>query len=205
LRNRSVEAVEIFVTRNLDRSETGEMGCDELRIQQLISAVDQSGDQMDERDLACVGFAAEHALAEERGAERNTVEAAYKVPFAPAFDRMRAAAGVESCVESKDLVVDPALFAPRRRFRAGAHDVHERNVRSYVEPVAAHGTRETLGDVEGVQRNDPALLRRNPIEFGGVALFRHREHAIRVGAQYDFGCQASAAVHLMSLAQDRVH
>ena len=68
-----------------------EVRCQELGVEQAIAAKPQAGDEMDERDLAGVGHAAEHALAEERGAERDAVEAADKFPVVPAFDAVRRA------------------------------------------------------------------------------------------------------------------
>jgi hypothetical protein len=45
----------------------------ELRVQQCVTAIDQSRDEVDEGNLAGIPLAAEHALAKERSAERYAV------------------------------------------------------------------------------------------------------------------------------------
>jgi hypothetical protein len=46
---------------------------DELRVEQGETAIFQSGDQIDQRDLARITPSGEHALAEERAAKMDAV------------------------------------------------------------------------------------------------------------------------------------
>ena len=62
---------------------------------------------MHQRNLAGVTFAAEHAFAEERSADSNTVEPANELAIAPCLDAMNVAAVVQLSIEGDDVVVDP--------------------------------------------------------------------------------------------------
>jgi hypothetical protein len=63
----------------------------ELGIEQPVTAKAEARDEMDERDLACVGDPAEHAFAEEGGAERDAIETADPLALCPALDTLRSA------------------------------------------------------------------------------------------------------------------
>src|SRR5258705_17257 len=77
---------------DLDRAELRQMRRQELGIEQSVAAEPQGRHEMDERHLAGGGNPAEHALAEEGGAERHAVEAADELALMPAFDAVRRAA-----------------------------------------------------------------------------------------------------------------
>ena len=61
----------VQAARNFPRAELGQMGGHELRVQQPKATQSQARDQMHQRDLGGVGDEAEHALAEERAAQRT--------------------------------------------------------------------------------------------------------------------------------------
>jgi len=54
----------------------------ELGVEQAIAAEPEPRDEMNERHLACIGMAAEHALAEKNRADRDAVEPAGEVATA---------------------------------------------------------------------------------------------------------------------------
>src|SRR5690606_21916501 len=96
------KARDIVAARHLDGAEAGEVVGQELAVEQRIAAGTEAGDEMDQRHLGGVGLAAEHALAEEGGADRDAIEAADKPSVAPALDGV-AVAGVEKrAVEPAD-------------------------------------------------------------------------------------------------------
>jgi len=192
---------EVFAARDLDRAEARQMRGDELRVEKRKAAFDQPRHEMDEGDLARIGLAAEHALAEERGAEVDAVEAAYELAVAPRLDGMRVAAGMQRGVEAQDLGVDPALLASRRGRGAGLHHVDERHIGRDLEAIAAHGARQPLRHMERVQRKDAAPFGRDPEQLGVLAPFRHGEDALRIGAEQKIGRDVRAAVHGGSLRQ----
>jgi hypothetical protein len=177
------------------------MRSDELRVQKFVPSFDQARDEVDEGNLAGVALAAEHAFAEERRTERNSVEAAGEPAIPPAFDRVRATARVQGRVQAQDFVVDPGLFAIRCRFRARVHHRGEGEIRGHCEAVAPHRSGEALGDVKSIQRNDPAPLGGNPIELVRVAALGHREYALRIGAKQDIRCERRRTVHLASIIE----
>src|ERR1700738_5170699 len=99
----------IFAARDLDRAEALQMRGDELDVEQPEAAAPQARHEMDECDLARIGDAGGHALAEEDGADMDAVEAADQTVVDPDLDAMRCAA-VEQCgIEGDDLVIDPGL------------------------------------------------------------------------------------------------
>jgi hypothetical protein len=77
------EVLAIDVARDLDRAEALEMLGDELGIEQREATALQARHQMHQGHLAGVGLAAEHALAEERPAERDAIEAADQLAIQP--------------------------------------------------------------------------------------------------------------------------
>src|SRR5437763_9179207 len=93
----------------------------ELGIEHTVAAVPQPRDQMHEGDLARIGDAAEHALAEKGAAERDTVEPADQFALVPALDAVRRAAVEEAGVELQDLVIDPGIGPLVARFGAAGH------------------------------------------------------------------------------------
>src|SRR5205814_4140860 len=102
------EAV-ISGARDLDCAELREMRRQELSIEHTVAAVPQPRDQMHEGDLARIGDAAEHALAEKGAAERDTVEPADQFDLVTALDAVRSAALEAAGVELQDHVNDPGI------------------------------------------------------------------------------------------------
>ena len=104
---------------HLDGAQGLEVGGEELDVEQSEATVAQVVDQVNERHLAGVAFAAEHALAEEGAAQRDTVEAADQAALRPALDRVDVAALEERRIERDDLVVDSGLGMTRAGFGTG--------------------------------------------------------------------------------------
>src|SRR6185437_1935907 len=117
---------------------------------------------MHQRRLARIAGAAVHALAEERAAQRHAIEAADQHAVAPALDAMREARAEELGIERDDLLIDPRLGPLRRRLGAAAHHRFEGAVAAHLEEVAAHGAPQSLREMEGIERQDAALLRIDP-------------------------------------------
>src|SRR3546814_20469324 len=81
----------VLVTGDLPGAEAAEVPGDELRVDEGEAAGTQPGDEMDERDLAGVAGAAEHAFAEEDAAQRDPVETADQHTPLPPFTPVRTA------------------------------------------------------------------------------------------------------------------
>src|SRR5690606_1288891 len=88
-------------------AELCEVAGHELRVAQLEAAELQTRDEMDERDLRGVRDAAEHALAEERRAEPDAVEAPRQRALPPRLDAVRVAGAEQRRIELDDALVDP--------------------------------------------------------------------------------------------------
>jgi len=164
---------------------------DELAIEQFIAADAEARDEVGEADLGGIAHPAEHALAEKGAAQRYAVEAADQFPAdlarAPHLDRVGMAVAVEDGVGLFDLPVDPRFGAVPRRLGARPHDTGEGAIGGHGEAVRAQGLAQRVGEVEAVQRQDPALLGFHPEDVGGVPAVRHREDADRIGAQQEIG------------------
>src|SRR5512135_2406085 len=104
-------------------------------------------------------------------------------------------------VKPNNLLVDPIVRSTVDSLGAAAHHIDECRVRGHAKALAAHGARKTAGHMERIQRNDTALLRRDPIELGIIAPFSHRKDALRVGVQDNLGRKRHGAVHRASIAR----
>src|SRR5271167_646367 len=173
-----------MITRaaDLDAAKARQMRRQELGIEQAEAAEAQAGDEVNQRDLARVVLAAEHALAEEDRTERDAVQAAGQPVVAPAFDCVRSTPGEERRVEMHDLVVDPRVRPLLARLRAGADDVFERAVAADLKNPPAHHPAQPARYVERVERQDPAAARIDPEELRVVGRFGHRENPGGIGA-----------------------
>ena len=101
----------------------------ELAVEQAEAALDQPRHQMDQRHLGGIALAAEHALAEERRADRHAIEAADQLARRRRHSTLWAwPRAMQLAVELDDRLVDPALGMARPRLGAGAHDVGEGGV-----------------------------------------------------------------------------
>ena len=91
---------------------------DELRVEQPVAAGLEPRHQMHERDLGSVARAMEHALAEERAAEADAVEAADQFVVLIDLDAVAMAEVVELAIERADARVDPGAGAAGLRLGA---------------------------------------------------------------------------------------
>ena len=139
---------------DLDRAELRQMRRQELGVEQAVAAEPQPRDQMHQRDLAGVGLAAEHALAEERGAERDAVKPADQLAVVPALDAVRRAAGEERRVEPHDLVVDPGRRARFAGLGAAPHHRLEGGVAADLEAALAQHAPQPARHMKRVERQD---------------------------------------------------
>lgn len=64
------------------------MSGDELGVEQREAAIFQTGDEIDQRDLAGVPRCGEHAFAEEGAAQMDAVKAADQLALLPDLDRV---------------------------------------------------------------------------------------------------------------------
>ncbi len=101
------------------RAELQQVIVDELRIQQNIAALPEAGDEVDQRNLAGIRRGRKHALAKERAAERNAVDAADQLFALPRLDAMRIALMMQRGVEVYNIVIDPGF---RPHIGAAAND-----------------------------------------------------------------------------------
>ena len=97
-----LERLVIGRAADLHATEARQMVGDELGVEQTKAAGVQPGDQGDQSELRGVAAAAEHALAEEGGAERDAVEAARQRAVLPDLDGMGMAQAVQLAVERQD-------------------------------------------------------------------------------------------------------
>src|SRR5688572_7440012 len=106
---------------------------DELGVEKLEPTGFEAGDKVDQRHLRRVAVAAEHACAEERATEGETVEPADQFPLAPRLDRVAMAEFEQLAVEAADAGVDPGLAPTRTRLGAGGDDGLEIGVDPDIE------------------------------------------------------------------------
>jgi hypothetical protein len=151
-----------------------------LRVQQTIAADAQARDEVHEGDLACVARGAEHALAEEGGAERDAVEPAHQRVARPALHAVRLPPQEELAVEGLDRRVDPGVGAVGADARALGDDLLEGGVDADLERIATHRAGEPARDVQIVQREDSPALGVDQEDALVVPAVGHREDAVAV-------------------------
>jgi diaminopimelate decarboxylase len=83
----------------------------ELRVEQSEAAIFEPRHEIDERDLARVARAAEHAFAEEGAAEMHAVKSARELPVLPHLDRMAMAECEQLPIKAPDAPIDPGRAA----------------------------------------------------------------------------------------------
>jgi len=98
---------------------------------------------------------------------------------------------VERDVEIDDLIVDPGLVA---FLRAGANHLFRRSVDGDLVNALADASREPTGDVEAVERDDPAHVGIDPEQLGIVARLGHGEQTAGIGAEQHFRRQLECRV-----------
>jgi hypothetical protein len=97
-------------------------------------------------------------------------------------------------VAADDFLIDPGLLA----FRAGANDESERGVDPHFEGIFAQGPLQTMRNMEAIERDDPAALRREP--FDRAVFHRHRENAEAIALQQHVGLDHRRIVIALVLA-----
>ena len=127
----------------------------------------------------------EHAFAEERGAERQAIEAADQDAVPAAFDRVDEAGVEQFAIQPPNRRIDPRRSACAACMRAALDHRVEVAVDGYFEPIGSHGLRQASRNFQPIERKDAALLRLDPIEPIIVLVLAHWKKADRIGAQND--------------------
>ena len=122
---------QILPRRYVDGPERPQVGRGRLRVEQFELAFAQALHEVDERDFAGVALAVEHALAEERGAEADAVEAAGELAVAPGLD----AVGVAEVVEADDTGVALILTTHKERAELYQEQFTSKGLVVTIEPA----------------------------------------------------------------------
>lgn len=162
---------------------------DELAIEKCETAEPQTRHQMRERHLRGVCFAAEHRFAEKGPAELHPVKPADQTPIEPSLDAVRMSKAVQYRNRLLDLSVDPGRRPVLRSLGAEADDLVERAIDGGFELLRSQRLRERTRKAEIPERQDAALARLDPIDFGRLAPVRHRENARGIGFQQQRGIE----------------
>ena len=161
----------------------------ELAVEQGEIADLQARDKPGERDLGGVAHATEHAFAKEGAAELHAIDSAGQLIAAPDLDRMGVTRAVEREHGLLELGVDPGFLAVGA---AGDH-AGEIAVDRHREPPAPQRPHQPPGQVEAVQLEDAARVRRPPADR--VALAETGKHPAAIGQQQPLGPQVAADRH----------
>src|SRR5262249_29961764 len=100
-----------------------------------IAAGAQPRDQMHQRYLGRITDAMEHALAEERAPERDSVEASHQIVVEIDLDAVTVPPLVQLAIERADALIDPRAWTPNLWLRATVDHAVE---------VAIDGDRELI-------------------------------------------------------------
>jgi hypothetical protein len=112
---------------------------DELRVEQREASIFEPCHEIDERDLARIADAAEHALAEKCAAEMHAVKPARDLSVFPDLDRMAMTEREQIAIETSDPAVDPGAAPPRAGRRATFDHGLEIGVDLHLESASADG------------------------------------------------------------------
>ena len=123
---------------DLDGAELRQVVSDELRIQQPIATKIKACHQMNQCHLAGISGAGEHAFAEKRRPEGDTVQAANQFPVLPAFDAVGKAHVVQFVDCAFDGRIDPCVRAAFGGFGTHGDDFGKIHVVSDVEGAVLH-------------------------------------------------------------------
>src|SRR5437588_317432 len=203
---RGFEQFVILAPRHLDRAERAQVIGHKLCVEEPKSAGLEARHEVHQRDLGGVARAVEHALAEERAAERNAVEPADEVLSLIDLEAVAMAPFVELAIKHADAPVDPCARATGAGLRASLEHRVEIAVDRDGELVGAHRAGKPARHVEAVERNDAALLRLDPIERRVVRALRHGKDAAGIGLEQnlrrDFDESGFAVGHARFVRQD---
>ena len=179
------ESVKKFVAADESRAERAHVRRQHLNVEPVESARAQVFDQKQQREFRGVGAQVEHALARERAARVNAVEAADQLAALPSLRAVRVAEAVKLRVAAHHRGRYPRpRFVRARDRRARRDDAPERAVNREAEARAPPLARETARDVQFVEDEYGALRRAEPEER--VALDGPREDSVRVGLDEQF-------------------
>jgi len=178
---------------DFDPAKARQVRRQKLGVEQAVPAETQPRDEVDERDLARISGAAEHALAKESGTERDTIEPADQIPVSPRSDTVRSAAGEERRIKPHDLIVDPGVGTLFGGFRASEDNVLERAVAADLEAAAPDNAAQLVRHVEPVKRQNSTAPRIDPEQLGVIGRFGHGEDTGGVGGEQKFGGQPNQA------------
>src|SRR5580700_150914 len=142
---------------------------------------------MHERDLGSVTLAMKHALAEKRAPETHAVKAAGQLAVFVCFDGVTIAALVELAVQIVNAGVDPGPRAPWRWLCAAGNYCIEIAIDDNRVGVGANGTRQPVGNVELVERDNSAPFRLYPVERWIIRAFGHWKYAAGVCFEQHLG------------------
>src|SRR5262249_2453453 len=133
--------------------------------------------------LGSVGDAVEHALAEKGGAEIDAVEPPDETIAGINLDRMAMADVVEVAIELPDAAIDPGGAPANHWCRATIDHRVEVAVDPHLEPVTSDGARQTLRDLQPVERQDAPGFRLDPVEAWVIGALGHRKDAAGIGLE----------------------
>jgi hypothetical protein len=154
-----------------------------LTVEQREAASPESCNEPRQRDFRGVAGTADHALAKEGAAQRETIEPTDE-PFAvPAFDGVGIAKAMEPNEHVLDGAVDPGFRPVRRRRRAQAQRFTKGAIGGDAEAVGSDHLAQRTRRTKRIERKDRTLLWLDPINAVGIAMIGHGEHADRIGAQ----------------------
>src|ERR1017187_2459915 len=164
------ETIEVFVARDLVRTELPEVWRDPLRIQQHEPPRPQSFHQRHQRDLGCVRSPVKHTLTEERAADCHAVQTADQPQggwmetsgrnggfrLEPNLDAVRVAESMQVAVTADDFPGNPR---PLVALCTLANDHGEVCVRGdYEFPLLQHAPQAVWYVKALVKRNDRARI-----------------------------------------------
>ncbi len=156
---------------------------DELTIEQLPAAGDQSRHEVSERDFRCVARAADHRFAEKGAAERYAIESTDQRAVQPAFDAVRVAEPEQALVTRADHRVDPGRRPVSGGFGTECHHVREHRVGGDAETIGDDHFPEAARKMKTVERQDRAQPRFDPMNRRIVRPVGHRKKTLRIGAE----------------------
>ena len=184
---RSAQHAVIARLRQLDRAEGLQMIGEELRIEQPVSAGSKPRHEMNQRDLRGIARDMKHALAEERAPKAHAIEPTNELFAVIDLDGVAMPDVEQRAVEQTDARIDPGARALRPGRRASVDHGAKIAIAGDGEASCAHGARKARGNVERVKRDDPALLRLDPVERWIIRILGHRKDAARIGLEQHFG------------------
>ena len=160
--NRFSKAIEIIGARNLDGAEARGDGGEHLDVEEREIALAQVFDKVVQGDFGGVADAVEHGFAGEKAADSNAVDAADKFVILPAFEAVGVALLVKLGIGFKEFAGNPGGAATGSGRGAAFHDLGKSAIDRDLENAFADDFGEAVGDVELVEFENGAGIRRPP-------------------------------------------